>query len=953
MSPFSIRRAIVTGFIIALAIIVFFVLYTFRNMQRAERENQQLNKVLLSLRVVESVFDDLQDIETGQRGYLISGNANFLEPYAKGLTSLTTDTLAVLRLEGDAERKNDLNLFLSFVRAKTAYSVASVRLRENMASSDTVRAFRAEQGRLLMDSVRNLVAKMEEEDRLALTKFTESRRTVAKNTTVLFAALAILFVGFVIAFFVLVRRDIRKRLKAELEQQVITKTYEFRSILDRISDGFIAIDKDWNYVYLNASAAALFNKPPASLIGKNVWQESPASVGNNFYKAYHDAMEQQQYRFLESYHDGFQRWFQSDIYPSPEGISIHFRDVTEQKQAQKQLADANERFSIVASATNDVLWETDLEAGTLWWNDNFYEKFGYDKNSVKLSDRSWEEYIHPEDKAHVLEVVEAAINDPSITTWSDEYRFRKADGTYLNIFDRCHIARNADGKAIRMIGSMADITPLFETKMELQRSLQAVIKERALADRLIDSLPGVFYFFDANGKFIRWNKQFEFVTGYSAEEIANMHPTQFFPPEEREYIARQIGGAFEMGMNDAEAPFLTNSNERIPYYFKAAMINYDGQPCLLGSGIDISKRKAAENELRESEQKYRVLFENNPMPMWMLSLPDLDIIDVNEAAENHYGYGREEFLKMNSKDLRPPEDRQRYMDAAKADNPGIRQSGVWRHHRKDGSTIMVDVIAHDMMYNNQKVRLILSNDVTQKIKADEALKESLENIRQLNDYIQNIREEERAHMAREIHDELGQQLTVLKMDVVWLNKKISQPNNEAVTEKLQSLTEMIDSTVRTVRRISTELRPSLLDDLGLIATMDWHLKEFENRFGIKTYFKEPEKDLDVSAAIKTGIFRIFQESLTNVARHAQAQNVHLAFEQQGSFLQLSIEDDGKGFEESKLKDRHTLGILGMKERTSMMGGEYKISSTPGKGTKVIVTVPIHESDQRPNTNQSL
>jgi PAS domain S-box-containing protein len=386
-----------------------------------------------------------------------------------------------------------------------------------------------------------------------------------------------------------------------------------------------------------------------------------------------------------------------------------------------------------------------------------------------------------------------------------ERKMRKKDGTVIDIEVNAKFL--SDG---RFLAFIRDIT-------DLKKAAQEIVKARELADRLIDSLPGVFYFYDSNRKFIRWNKLFETVTGYSGQEIENMHPLQFFTEEEKDYMDKSIEAVFTDGISDAQAMLVAKSGHRIPYYFKAVLLNYDGKACLLGTGIDITER----------------------------------------------------------------------------------------------------------------------------IKAEEKLQESLQEIRQLTDYIQNIREEERSHMAREIHDELGQQLTVLKMDVSWLNKRIGH-SDDPIRQKLKSLTEMLDGTVKTVRRISAELRPSLLDDLGLIAAIDWHLKEFEKRSGVETEFEEPSLDLAVPDTVKTGLYRIFQESLTNVARHADSHKVKVSLHQDNQHLVLSIADDGIGFEKQTTKDKRTWGILGMKERTEMMGGTYEISSQPGKGTVVIVSVPVTE-----------
>jgi len=219
------------------------------------------------------------------------------------------------------------------------------------------------------------------------------------------------------------------------------------------------------------------------------------------------------------------------------------------------------------------------------------------------------------------------------------------------------------------------------------------------------------------------------------------------------------------------------------------------------------------------------------------------------------------------------------------------------------------------------------------------LKKSFEELRELASHLQDIREEERANMAREIHDELGQQLTGMKMDMIWALKKMPSSENNGVAERLGSSLELLDKTINTVRKLATDLRPSILDDLGLLAAIEWHSEEFEKRFGISTIFKSGMQRFNFSPKIAIGLFRICQESLTNVARYSSAKNVSIALQQESDQIALKICDDGIGFDPGKIKGKKTLGLLGMKERALMMGGEFEISSEKGKGTSVTVKVP--------------
>jgi signal transduction histidine kinase len=224
------------------------------------------------------------------------------------------------------------------------------------------------------------------------------------------------------------------------------------------------------------------------------------------------------------------------------------------------------------------------------------------------------------------------------------------------------------------------------------------------------------------------------------------------------------------------------------------------------------------------------------------------------------------------------------------------------------------------------------------VEADNKLKQYLEEIRMLTGHLLEIREEERKNIAREIHDELGQQLTVLKMEVAWAIRKLKQPGKREV--KLEGLLETIDGTMRSVRRICSELRPTLLDDLGLVAALQWHAGQLQSSTGINIDINAPEEINNLTPEVKTGMYRIFQESLTNVVRHAEAKKVDVCLAVADKMIILHIKDDGKGFDISASSQKRTLGILGMKERSLGMGGEYIIESYPGRGTSVMVTIPV-------------
>jgi PAS domain S-box-containing protein len=363
----------------------------------------------------------------------------------------------------------------------------------------------------------------------------------------------------------------------------------------------------------------------------------------------------------------------------------------------------------------------------------------------------------------------------------------------------------------------------------------------------------------------------------------------------------------------------------------------------------IAERRHAEDELRLAYQRLSYHFENTPLAVIELD-KDLFIKRWSKRAEEIFGWNASEALGKNVHDDDFPIIYKEDIPAVDTINEQLSKGAVDRNlslnrnYTKDGRVIYSEWYNSVLRDEQGNVITILSlvHNVTERKKTEETLNHSYQEIRRLTAHLQNVREEERIVIAREIHDELGQQLTVLKMEVKGLNKKMDQANEE-VKYKIAEVIDLLDTMEKSVGRISSELRPSLLYNLGLGAAIEWHLKEFEKRWGSKTIFKELSEDLELADPVKNGLFRIFQESLTNISRHANAKEITVSLELKDKHVILSIEDDGLGFKLEDINTKKTFGIVGMRERTQVMGGTYGISSMPGKGTTVIVSVPyIHK-----------
>ena len=239
----------------------------------------------------------------------------------------------------------------------------------------------------------------------------------------------------------------------------------------------------------------------------------------------------------------------------------------------------------------------------------------------------------------------------------------------------------------------------------------------------------------------------------------------------------------------------------------------------------------------------------------------------------------------------------------------------------------------------QRQKAVLAAEIAERKAAEERLRQSQAQLRALAARLISIREDERARIAREVHDELGQVLTGLKMDVMWLRKHLGR-EHKALQEKTETMRQLIDSTVQVVRRIATGMRPEILDDMGLVAAIAWQAKEFQKRMGIRCRLELPAAHADPGSALSTAVFRIFQEVLTNIARHARAASVSVQLEISPQRLTLTVTDDGIGIAENAVHAHESLGLLGMQERAQQFGGALSIRGVPGRGTTVSLRVPL-------------
>jgi len=313
------------------------------------------------------------------------------------------------------------------------------------------------------------------------------------------------------------------------------------------------------------------------------------------------------------------------------------------------------------------------------------------------------------------------------------------------------------------------------------------------------------------------------------------------------------------------------------------------------------------------------------------------LVRWNKLAERLMGYTPEEIRELESTQLIVAEERER-LDAlftqVFADG---RAAGEIHLAAKNGDVIPVYLSGARIQIGEELYMLGIGLDITERQQAERELAQSREQLRNLAEYLQSAREQERTTIAREIHDEFGQALTALKIDLAWLARHLPAPSDLA--GKVDIMLNLVDDAINTVRHIATELRPGLLDDLGLVAAIEWQTQDFARRTDLTYTLSLGDHDLDLEPDLATALFRILQESLTNVARHAEATHIEVALDDQPALLTLRVRDNGHGIAPTQLASNHSLGLMGMRERARVWGGDVVVEGRTGQGTTVTVHIP--------------
>jgi PAS domain S-box-containing protein len=382
---------------------------------------------------------------------------------------------------------------------------------------------------------------------------------------------------------------------------------------------------------------------------------------------------------------------------------------------------------------------------------------------------------------------------------------------------------------------------------------------------------------------------------------------------------------YRMIRGDGRQRFISGTN--------AVVMGDHGEPVrVIGTCQDITDIKQVEEDLRESERRFRALSEASAEGV---IIHDRGIIlDANAAAAELMGLPPTEIVGTNGLQYLSADAREKVKQHIAREEP---YAGEGTMTRPDGSSFDVEFEAYPVEYQGRQARVLSFRDVTVRLRAERALRESRQRLRNFAAKLEDAREQERTAIAREMHDELGQVLTGLKMDFAWLCQHV-EPGDK-VQQRVESMERLIDGMVHTVRDLSSRLRPGVLDDLGLISAIDWQVRDFRERANIECVVQVPPDIDNVDDVTATAVFRILQEALTNVARHSGATRVSVTLRVTTDALFLSVCDDGVGVPEEALWSTDSIGLIGMRERAGGLGGRVDVRPAESGGAAVELMLP--------------
>ncbi|MFQ5510860.1 MAG: PAS domain S-box protein [Candidatus Krumholzibacteriia bacterium] len=611
-------------------------------------------------------------------------------------------------------------------------------------------------------------------------------------------------------------------------------------------------------------------------------------------------------------------------------FTAFLRDITRRKQTLTALQESEEKYRGIFSEARDGIVLVGDDGTVVDCNPEFEKQTGRSLEELKKT-KVWE--LRPSYQVGRAEALFAKLRKDG-SFGAVEQVFEKPDGktTAVELRGRQIVV---GGRSFNQ-GITRDIT-------DRKRTEEALRERDARLRIMVEQIPAVMWTTDRDLRFTSSTGAGLRALGLKTNEAVGATLYEFFETDDPDFIPIAM---HRKALRGESVTYKSNWGGAVFESHTEPLKDENGETVgCIGIALDISERLRAGDYLRRSEERYSKLFHHSNDGVIVYDF-DGGIIDVNEKALEQLGYKKAEMLELKIKDLTAPES----LPYLRSKFDSLIREGFVRFEaglkKKNGDVFLGEVSGSIVQIADRQVIQGIVRDVTERKRAEEDIKESHERLRALATRLQTVREEESTNIAREIHDDLGQTLTGLKMDLSWLQRRITElcdhEEGTEIMEMLKSMSSDVDGTIQRVRKISTQLRPVVLDDLGLVGALEWQAQEFANRTGISCEFST-NSTYKLDTQRSTAVFRIFQEILTNVARHSAADRVIVTLNNENSVLVMTVGDNGRGISQDEINSPRALGILGMRERALVCGGGVDIQNANGRGTRVVVRIPMGKS----------
>jgi len=616
------------------------------------------------------------------------------------------------------------------------------------------------------------------------------------------------------------------------------------------------------------------------------------------------------------------------------GICVQFI-VNKLSHSQEETKRAYNKLNQIFNTAVDGMRVIDREFNMLLMNETFSFLSGVRKEEA-VGKKCYEVFRGP--SCHTSRCAVSRILSGEEGIECDVEKVRK-DGTIVPCILTAVPFRGLNGEIIGIVEAFKDITDREHAKQALEES------EKKYRD-LTNLLPQAVFEIDLEGKFTYINRFGFDSTGYSQSDVdKGLEVLDIFVPEDRKRVKRNIKRSLEgEKIEGNEFTVLRKDGTSFPIIIFFSPIMYEDKPMgLRGIVVDITERKELEKIWVKIANEWNSTFDSISL---QIALVDTEkrILRCNKAMEIFTGKSFSDILGRRICDFIHYNNESADIDECPFN---IRKEFRYRQSRVflQGDH-WISVIVDPLFDNSGDVigAVHIMDDITEQVKAEKKLKSAKEQLHALTSHLLNVREEERIRIARELHDELSPILTVLKMGVIKIAERLSKYEKheefEDLIKKADSMKNTLTDTVIMIRKIITQLRPGILDTLGLIPAIEWQVEEFQENSGINCNLSSTLEKIALNSNESTAVFRIFQETLTNILRHADASKVDIVLKRENECFIIDVEDNGCGIKKSDIDGRESFGIMGMRERANLYGWVFKITGINGRGTNVTLTIPM-------------